>query len=133
MKSILCLQQLANPQMSPTEPGNSSESELDSDTEGAQELMIGDTPNKASVLKEMFKDIDSEKIACLYILSLLNGNVHRVVSSVCLKVLSMKTILRVFTSAKMLTRIKKLLYMITLLYGMVYASTSQSTSTSQNQ
>ena len=52
----------------------------------------------------MFKDIDSEKIACL--LSLLNGNVHGVVS-VCLKGLSMKTILRVFMSAKMLTRIKK--------------------------
>lgn len=51
--------------MSPTEPGDSSESELDSDAEGAHELMIGDTPNKVSVLKEMFKDIDSEKIACL--------------------------------------------------------------------
>ena len=52
----------------------------------------------------MFKDIDSEKIACL--LSLLNGNVHSVVS-VCLKGLSIKTILRVFMSANMLTRIKK--------------------------
>ena len=56
---------IANPQMSPTEPGDSSESELNSDTEGAQELMIGDTPNKVSVLKEMFKDIDSEKIASI--------------------------------------------------------------------
>ena len=46
MKSILCLQQQENLQMSPTEPGDSSELELDSDTEGAQELMIGDTPNK---------------------------------------------------------------------------------------
>ena len=97
MKAILCLQQQENPQMPPTEPGDSSESELDSDTEGAQELMIGDTPNKVSALKEMFKDIDNEKIACLF--SLLNGNVHRVVS-VCLEGLSIKTILRVFMSCK---------------------------------
>ena len=43
MKAILCLQQQENPQMPPTEPGDSSESELDSDIEGAQELVIGES------------------------------------------------------------------------------------------
>ena len=38
--------------------------------------------NKICMVKEMFHDIDDEKIVCL--LNLLNGNVHKVVS-VCLE------------------------------------------------
>ena len=52
----------------------------------------------------MFPNIDDEQITSL--LTLLNGNVHKVIS-VCLEGLTVKKILRVFKSARMFTRVKK--------------------------
>ena len=88
--------------MSPnvTEAGDST----DSDGECCPDIVPDDTTNKICVVKEMFHDVDDEKIVCL--LNLLNGNVHKVVS-VCLEGLTIRTILRVFRSSKMLTRVKK--------------------------
>ena len=67
-----------------TEAGDSTDSD---DESCADFIPVDDTPNKICVVKEMFHDIDDDKIVCL--LNLLNGNIHKVVT-VCLEGLTVQ-------------------------------------------
>ena len=91
--------------LSLSSPTDSQESRADSASDTNDIVMIDDTPNKIRVVKEMFKDINDNKILCL--LSLLYGNIHCVISA-CLEGLTLKTILHVFRSAEILTKVKKI-------------------------
>ena len=61
---------------------------------------VDDTTNKICVVKEMFHDIEDEKMACLLMTQVV---------SVCLEGLTVQKILRVFRSSKMITRVKKVI------------------------
>ena len=78
----------------------------ESDTESYTKAATGfhTTPNKIGSLQEMFPNVCNEQLSCL--LTLLNGNMHKVIS-VCLEGLTIATILKVFKSVKMLTKVKK--------------------------
>ena len=63
------------------------------------------TPDKIGIVKEMFPQRSNDEVMVL--LSLLNGSLHKVISSVCLKGLTPSVILHVFKSSRELTRVRK--------------------------
>ena len=69
-----------------------------------EDSQLSVTPDKVGLIKDVFPNLNSDE--AILLLNLLHGNVHKVIS-VCLKGLNTSTIIRVFKSARMLTRIKK--------------------------
>ena len=61
------------------------------------------TPDKVGLIKDVFPNLNNDE--AILLLS-LHGNIHKVIS-VCLKGLNTSTIIRVFKSARILTRVKK--------------------------
>lgn len=81
--------------------GSSGESDTDADTPADYDII----PNDVGMITEMFPQVNRNQ--AILLLSLLHGNVHKVVS-VCLKGLHVENILRVFKSSRMLTRLNKI-------------------------
>ena len=87
------------------ESSNGSSGSGESDTDTADVTTDYDIiPNDVGTIQEMFPQVNRDQ--AILLMSLLHGNVHKVVS-VCLKGLHVRNILRVFKSSRMLTRLNK--------------------------